>query len=89
MSKPETVISKPTATEPRPIGRVYFIEPLDLPGAQESNVRCVAVPTATGRSYTATHDEAVGAICLKVYASGGLAGEHMVPLTYVKQFVWL
>lgn len=89
MSKPETVITKPTATEPRPIGRVYFVEPLDLPGAQESNVRCLAAPAPTGRSYTATHDAAVGAIDLKVYTGGSLAGEHMIPLTYVKQFVWL
>ena len=69
-----------------PVVWLLFVDALDFPGVQESNVRCVTGTPDGGRQYTCWYLPELSSFMLRMYSGSELQRQRMIPRERVKQW---
>lgn len=77
----------PMSFDSIPVERMFFMDPLDFVGDQQSSVGCTPELARAGRSYMARYIPALGCFELTCGLNGAITTVRMIPLERIKQWI--
>lgn len=77
---------KPVDANLIPVRHVHFTTPIDFPGEQESNIRCLTEPLEHGKSYTGVYVKDLGCFDVTLYRQGAMVVSMLIPREQIKRW---